>query len=159
MPLEALWSRNADEPTITTRTMTTNQENQLFVKKFAYAFANFDMPALSDLMAKTGEFIIQDEFGEDLLVESSADYLSWLQARFEEFREDNPGKKKLKFEFDTCGGCSTGCPVIYFEGAIFPRLAEDEDEILLHGLMVDQKDGLAQRILFCYNFKYLERYA
>ena len=139
--------------------MTTRQDNAQFVKQFAYAFAHFDVPALNDLMAPKGEYIIQDEFGEDLLVEDRADYLAWLQARFAEFREDNPQKKKLKFEFDTCGGCSVGCPVIFFEGAIFPRLAEDEDEILLHGVMVDQKNGKAQRILFCYNFKYLDRYA
>lgn len=138
--------------------MTPKQESAQFAKQFAYAFAHYDLPTLSSLMADKGEYIIQDEFGEDLLVEDKADYLSWLSGRFEEFKEDNPNKKKLKFEFDTCAGCSTGCPVVYFEGAIFPRLAEDEDEILLHGIMVDSKNGKATRILFCYNFKYLERY-
>jgi len=139
--------------------MKSTHDKTLLPKQFAFAFAHFDIAALNNLLAPKGEFIIQDEFGEDLLVEDRADYLAWLQNRFEEFKEDNPQKKKLKFEFDTCGGCSVGCPVIYFEGAIFPRLAEDEDEILMHGIMVDEKDGKAARILFCYNFKYLERYA
>lgn len=135
------------------------QDKLQAVKQFAFAFAHFDIAALSTLLADKGEFIIQDENLEDLLVEDKADYLAWLQNRFTEFKEDSPQKKKLKFEFDTCGGCSTGCPVIYFEGAIFPRLADDPEEMLLHGKMIDVKDGKVQRILFCYNFKYLERYA
>lgn len=139
--------------------MAGKNDKRELVKQFAYAFAHFDIAGISALMAPKGEYIIQDEFGEDLLVEDRTDYLTWLSDRFEEAKEDYPDKKKLKFEFDTCGGCSTGCPVVYFEGAIYPRLAEDEDEILMHGLMVDEKNGKIERILFCYNFKYLERYA
>ncbi len=139
--------------------MTDKQDNALFAKRFAYAFSNFDIPALNQLIAPKGEFIVQDEYGEDLKIDDRADYLSWLQARFAEFREEYPQKKKIKFEFDTCGGCSAGCPVIYFEGAEFPRLPDEEHGIMLHGVMVDQKEGKAQRILFCYNFKYLEKYA
>jgi hypothetical protein len=134
-------------------------DNLPIVKQFAHSFAHFDTAGISKLMAPKGEFIIQDQDGEDLLVEDRADYLSWLQNRFADYREDSLAKKKLKYEFDTCNGCSAGCPVLYFEGAIFPRISEDPEEVLMHGLMVDIKQGKIQRILFCYNFKYLERYA
>ncbi|MES2629638.1 MAG: hypothetical protein V4616_11770 [Bacteroidota bacterium] len=139
--------------------MTQKQDNSQFAKRFAFAFANFDIPALNQLIAPTGEFAVQDEYGDDLILKDRTDYLSWLQARFAEIREENPAKRKLKFEFDTCSGCSVGCPVIYFEGAEFPRIPDEEEGIMLHGIMVDQADGKAKRILFCYNFKYLDRFA
>lgn len=129
------------------------------VKQFASSFSRFDTAGLKKILAPAGEFIIQDQDGEDLLVEDRESYLAWLGERFAEYQSDPMGKKKLKYEFDTCGGCSAGCPVIYFEGALFPRISDDPEEVLMHGIMLDVKNSLVVRILFCYNFKYLDRYA
>ena len=110
-------------------------------------------------MADKGEYIIQDRNGEDLLVEKKSEYLKWLETRFADYQMDEGSRKKLRFDFDKCTGCSVGCSVAYFEGALFPRLAEDPEEMLMHGIMVDHNNSKINRILFCYSFNHLDKYA
>ena len=130
------------------------------IKAFATCFSNMDIEGIEKLLVdKEGEFFIQDEFGEDIEAPSKGYYLDWLATRFEDFKETFANKKTIKYNFDKCEGCSCGQQVVYFDDAMFPRFGEYEGGILMHGLMLQTRGEKIWRILFCYNFKYLEKYA
>ncbi len=136
----------------------SNENARNTVKQFASHFSNMDTKAIADLLVEDGEFYIQDKHGEDVEAESKEAYVRWLGMRFQDFRETFPDKEKIRYNFDKCLGCSLGQQVVFFDEGMFPRYGEYEGGILIHGLMVQTRGEKIWRILFCYNFKYLEKY-
>lgn len=117
---------------------TTKATMDLFVDSIVAK----DINQLKSLLSEDGLFEIQSTRLNTLEVDKKR-FVSWIKKRLKE-------ESELTVTFDQCLHCSIGAEVLLINDGTFPRQIKDSSERSKAGLMLESKDGLINKIRFCY---------
>ena len=120
------------------KTETTKATMDLFVDSIVAK----DINQLKSLLSEDGLFEIQSARLNTLEVDKKR-FVSWIKKRLKE-------ESELTVTFDQCLHCSIGAEVLLINDGTFPRQIKDSSERSKAGLMLESKDGLINKIRFCY---------
>lgn len=135
--------------------VTYNKKEQELTKKFAKAFASFDIAAIEQMLDNDGEFNIKDEDGNDV-DRKKKEYILWISQKLNDYQDATPKVYQLGYEFDKCLHCKIGNPVVLFEEGTFPvkpRIKWEKEKL---GLMLEFKWNKISGITLCGCFLHTE---
>ena len=108
------------------------------------AITNKDFNSMSHLLHDNGEFEIQDDSFETIVVQKS-EFLSWFFAALSI-------TEIVSIVQDQCLNCKFGNPVLLINEGHFPKRISSPADPIYTGLMYEIEEGKITRISFCYSF-------